>query len=219
MTFSERLLAARLQRGLTQRQVANAVGLDQATVSGYETGYSTPTFSKIQPLCRVLGVSSDWLLDIPMPLPQTERQQADYRDKILRAVCLAFDVRQADVLGKRRHAMPTAARHAAMWLMIEHIGMTMVDVGRYFEGRDHSTVCNARANVLRWAEYDAPLWARVEIAQTILGQRDTPAIGRRLQSTPDPTKDTGEGDRASTGRAGASNGLPLFQTTQHAEAA
>jgi hypothetical protein len=54
--------------------------------------------------------------------------------------------------------------------------MTMVDVGRYFEGRDHSTVCNARANVQRWAEFDAPLWARVEIALTILGTSRTPNL-------------------------------------------
>ena len=211
MTFPERLRAARLQRGLTQKQVGDALGLDTNTVSGYETGYTMPRIESIRPMCRVLGVSSDWLLDIPMPTPTTERQQAEYRERIIAAVCIAFGVRREDVLGRRKYAMVVAARQAAMWLILTHTGATLASAGMAFGGRDHTTVIWARDRVEQWRDYDAPLWARVEIALTILGASRAPALGPARVVAPRATSDTPGGDGASCGLPEASQTATLFQ--------
>ena len=217
MTFGERLRAARLQRGLTIQQVADTLGLSKSGVAHYEQARVNPPVSIIPAMCRLLGVSADWLLGVSIPTPATERAQAEYRERILDAVCIAFDVRKHDVLGRRRFARLVGARHAAMWMMLEHVGMTLADVGRVFGDRDHSTVCVARQNVENWQSFDAPLWSRAQIALSILGASRAPVVPHEQRSALNPASDTPEGDRASTGRAGASpEPTPLFNSLHEA---
>lgn len=217
MTFGERLRAARLQRGLTQRQVADAIGLDGNTVCGYENGAYVPRFETVPALCQVLSVSADWLLGVSRPSPTTERQKTEYRERILDAVCEAFEVRKEDVLGPRRFSLPTAARHAAIWIMIDHLGLRLTDVGALFGGRDHTTILYARNRVDSWREFDAPLYARVQIALSILGASRAPSVPHAQRSPLNPASDTPDGDRASTGRAEASlESFSLFNSLYEA---
>jgi len=55
-----------------------------------------------------------------------------------------------------------------------------------------------------------PAMTRVEIALTILGQRDAPALGRAAQPARPAPDDTGEGHGAPTGLVGASLGTPTL---------
>ena len=64
MTFSERLLFARKEKGLTQEQLAEAIGVAKSTYTGYEKGNREPDLFKIKKLIEVLGVSSSWLLGL-----------------------------------------------------------------------------------------------------------------------------------------------------------
>lgn len=63
MSFGERLRAAREQRGFTQQQVADFMGIDKSTYCGYETGKRQPDVPKIKQLSKALGVSGDVLLE------------------------------------------------------------------------------------------------------------------------------------------------------------
>lgn len=47
----------RIARGLTQFELAEKMGVSQATVGMWETGGRTPRFSKIPKLAEVLGCS------------------------------------------------------------------------------------------------------------------------------------------------------------------
>ena len=63
MTFGERLKMYREQRGLTQEQLAEKIGVAKSTVTGYEKGNRTPDVPKIKKLAAALEVSGDDLLD------------------------------------------------------------------------------------------------------------------------------------------------------------
>jgi transcriptional regulator with XRE-family HTH domain len=217
MSVATRLRAARLARGLTQLQLGEAIGKSPTVACDYEADRALPPTGSVPVLCRILQVSSDWLLGVSLPTPATDRAQADYRERILDAVCIAFDVRRDDVLGKRQFAMLSAARHAAMWLMLKHVGMTLADVGRVFSRNTaggHSSVIYARDRVDQWQDYDAPLWSRVEIALSILGASRAPALAAVGRSASGPVSGLQEGDGAACGLPDASDFQPtLFHLT------
>lgn len=62
--LKDRLKEVRKKAGMTQKQVANALGVTESTYCGYETGKRQPDAMKIRQLASVLGVSGDYLLDI-----------------------------------------------------------------------------------------------------------------------------------------------------------
>lgn len=51
--------AARVNMGLTQEDVAKAVGVTKKTVGSWESGKTLPKLEKIEPLCNLLGVQYD----------------------------------------------------------------------------------------------------------------------------------------------------------------
>jgi transcriptional regulator with XRE-family HTH domain len=62
--FGKRLFALRKARGLTQVQLAEALGTTQRVISYYETDAELPPSTAIIPLARALGVSTDELLGL-----------------------------------------------------------------------------------------------------------------------------------------------------------
>lgn len=58
------LRAARVNRGLTQKELAEKVDVTKKTVCSWESGKTYPKASKIQAICEALGVKYDdisWL--------------------------------------------------------------------------------------------------------------------------------------------------------------
>lgn len=55
---------ARKAKGLTQEQVAAAIGVAKSTYTGYEKGFREPDLFKIKKLISALGVDSSWLLGL-----------------------------------------------------------------------------------------------------------------------------------------------------------
>jgi len=64
MSFESQLKAARIKTKMTQQQVADALGINKTTYSGYETGKREPDVFKIKALAKLFGVSGDDLLEI-----------------------------------------------------------------------------------------------------------------------------------------------------------
>lgn len=63
-SFGERLFALRTERGLTQVELAKALGITQRVVSYYETKGELPTPEILVALVHILGVTADELLGI-----------------------------------------------------------------------------------------------------------------------------------------------------------
>ena len=59
-------------KGLTQEQVANALGITAAAVSKWETDSTYPDISLLSPLARILGTSVDNLLNFKEKLSEEE---------------------------------------------------------------------------------------------------------------------------------------------------
>lgn len=65
--FGKRLYALRMEKGLTQTQLAELIGASQRSISGYETVPLLPPSAVIIKLAKALGVSADQLLGIKPP--------------------------------------------------------------------------------------------------------------------------------------------------------
>ena len=59
MDLGERLYELRKQKGLSQEEVADRLGVTRQTVSKWETGQSTPDFDKVLPLCELYEISTE----------------------------------------------------------------------------------------------------------------------------------------------------------------
>ena len=62
--FNENLKWAREQKGLSQKDVAEKIGVAKSTYSLYESGNREPNVQTIKKIADVLGVSADELLGI-----------------------------------------------------------------------------------------------------------------------------------------------------------
>ena len=60
--MNTRLKEIRLERGLTQKQLALAIGLTETALCNYEKGIREPSLGVLKALCTVLEVSADYLL-------------------------------------------------------------------------------------------------------------------------------------------------------------
>lgn len=67
MEFSERLKYLRCAKipTITQKDLANALGITQRKVSFMETGTTEPSLCDIKALCKYFNVSADYLLGLP----------------------------------------------------------------------------------------------------------------------------------------------------------
>lgn len=60
--MKEELTALRKEKGLSQQELAEAVGVSRQAVSRWETGQSAPSTENLVALCTLYGVSLDALL-------------------------------------------------------------------------------------------------------------------------------------------------------------
>lgn len=71
--FSKNLKRLRLEKGLTQVQLAKSIGVGQSTLNYWENGKSDITSFYLVKLCTTLKVSADELLGID-PMPATSEE-------------------------------------------------------------------------------------------------------------------------------------------------
>jgi len=62
--LSDRIRELRLQKNLTQAQVAERLGITKNAVNSWEKSASSPTLKNIAELAGILGVSTDYLLGV-----------------------------------------------------------------------------------------------------------------------------------------------------------
>ena len=62
MNFEERLLLLRQEFGLTQKNVADAIGVTPRQYQRFEQGEQKPGFDNLRTLADVFQVSVDWLM-------------------------------------------------------------------------------------------------------------------------------------------------------------
>ncbi|HID4048102.1 TPA: helix-turn-helix domain-containing protein [Pluralibacter gergoviae] len=87
LTFSDRITSRRKELGLTQQQLADAVGISGVSVYKWEAGINTPKGQNLFSLSEALHCSPTWLLngtDSDEPLKAEDLlPQLDDRQKLL----------------------------------------------------------------------------------------------------------------------------------------
>lgn len=62
MSFAKRLAAVRKERGLTQQQMAEVIGIHLSQVKRYESGDTQPSLDVLRKIALALNISADVLL-------------------------------------------------------------------------------------------------------------------------------------------------------------
>ena len=62
-TFADRLKTARISAGYTQKELANKLGISQASVSAWGTGDCYPTIEHVKAITEILDVTFEYLTD------------------------------------------------------------------------------------------------------------------------------------------------------------
>jgi transcriptional regulator with XRE-family HTH domain len=62
--FCERLKALRIDKKLSQPELAQLVGVSNGMISFWENSVNEPTISNLIKLCQILEVSADYLLGL-----------------------------------------------------------------------------------------------------------------------------------------------------------
>lgn len=64
MILKERLKELRVERGLKQKDVAEALEISVSCYGGYEQGYREPDLKTLIKICKLFETSSDFLLGL-----------------------------------------------------------------------------------------------------------------------------------------------------------
>ena len=72
MKIGQKILQLRKEKGLTQEQLADELGVSAAAVSKWETDNSYPDITLLCPLARALGTNVDTLLQFEQTLSDDE---------------------------------------------------------------------------------------------------------------------------------------------------
>ena len=103
MEFSERLKALRAERGWSQQEVADKVGLNKMTISQYENAKKKPSFEMIIALANIFNVDMNYLLGFSdkVDRPSGNDSNNPYINKYL-----AVSLKEIDLVEAYRKAGP-----------------------------------------------------------------------------------------------------------------
>jgi len=108
--FGKRLLELRTDRGLTQTQLAEAIGSSQRAISHYETVAEFPPAQVIIALAKALRVSTDVLLGIKMPTATKTSSEEQRLSRKFRQV-LSLPVKDRRAILRMINSLVAAQQH------------------------------------------------------------------------------------------------------------
>ena len=144
-TFGQRLQRLRKEKGLTQEELANEIGISPQAVSKWENDISTPDIFILSQLADILGVSVDELLGKEAP---KQEDKSDDEDFVESEVIDDEDKKK----GKEKVSIGPNGIH------VEDEDGTKVDIGlggiyvndpgsgHYYDSKKHSTNVNVKFN-------------------------------------------------------------------------
>ena len=95
MTVGERIKKIRLEKGLTQKQLAEKCGLFDSTIRKYESGRQNPKIGTVEKIANALGVETSELLYEQSELIAQMKRMFDVHD-VLNSTKAAFNLNVID---------------------------------------------------------------------------------------------------------------------------
>lgn len=77
MKLDEKIYLCRKKAGMSQEDLADALGVSRQSVSKWETGEANPDVTKIPQIANLFGVTADWLLSDEEETAPVEKTQQD----------------------------------------------------------------------------------------------------------------------------------------------
>jgi chromosomal replication initiator protein len=102
-------------------------------------------------------------------IPQTDHEIPP--KLILEETAGYFSLSTTDLISKSRSRPLTQARHVGMYLMRECTGLSLVKIGDYFGGRDHSTVLHGINKITQGMRDDDQVLRQVQDLTRIIRGR------------------------------------------------
>ena len=118
--IKDRLQELRKKKGLTQKKMAEILGINPATFSAYESGKSNPSIYVMMDLSEKFGVSLDWLCGNPEKTIKIETR-ADMINALFQ-ISLKADVCVVDVMKSSELLHGISIRDCNMQSFIEEWG-------------------------------------------------------------------------------------------------
>ncbi len=87
----QKLKSLRVQYGLTQKKVADKIGVSPSIVSGYETGERSPSIEVLLSLSYLYNTSTDYLLGKQVTVPASVLDVSNLTGKQKAAVALLIE--------------------------------------------------------------------------------------------------------------------------------
>lgn len=105
--------------------------------------------SKVSFFSTLLGKKSATLEDAKEAFKEDMDEKRDdlTPDTIINAVCEYFNITKTDLVGKKKNKEIVEPRMIAIYLINELLGLPLVVIGKYFGGRDHTTIIHARDKI------------------------------------------------------------------------
>ncbi len=186
--FSRTLALLRQERGISQRQAAQVLGISQALLSHYENGVREPGLNFVVKACDFYNVSADFLLGRTLSRDGTTILDAETlydvsaeRDNVLKGSVMATLSKKLivnsvgvlfDLLGRlgNKRAIKAAANclSTALYTLYRHLFQASPDgnEGVFSMPREHFLAGLPRADmILSETEYVAALYAQHKEAQ------------------------------------------------------
>jgi transcriptional regulator with XRE-family HTH domain len=82
--FAEKMIELRKSRGLSQKQVAENIGVTPGIVSAYELGKKYPSLEVLINICTFFNVSADYMLGLSDSFKLLKSDLTDSQMKIIR---------------------------------------------------------------------------------------------------------------------------------------
>lgn len=76
-------------------------------------------------------------------------------DLIVNIACEYFSVEKKDILAKKKTKQLAEARQIAIYLISEYLSIPLTSIGKYFGGKDHSTIIHARDKIANLKQNDS----------------------------------------------------------------
>ncbi len=92
-------------------------------------------------------------------------------DNIVDATCTYFNIKRADIVGKKKLKNIVAARQIAIYLINDMLGLPLTSIGEYFGGRDHTTVMYARDKITSLLKSDPMIQAQVNDIKAMIQKK------------------------------------------------
>ena len=144
--FPSRLRKLMDEKGVTQRRLAEVIGMRPQTVSLYVTGQSVPDINCLCKIAEFFKVSADYLIGLTdSPTPDSNlRDAARYTGLSPEAIEAVRDLNDFNITGAKveysrsRAALSEILEHEDLWLLMTHV-VDAVKLSKYTSQGDDKT--------------------------------------------------------------------------------